>query len=394
MARRPKGSRSGKRGSGSRIVVEDGAEPRPFMRGVMIHSLTRRGVPYEEAFDVAQAVRDKIRGRESVTRAELNALAADLLPGGLPVEEPELAEPIRIADAGATVPFSKGILSQSLLAAAVAPAEAWEVAREIELDLRRRGALEVDRKSLRRLTYEMLTTRVNKDAGRDYLIWRRFQDPDRPVIVLLGGPTGAGKTALAVEVAHRLGIPRVISTDSIRQIMRIMLSADFAPALHASSYDAWRAIPDAESFEDPVVEGFRDQAAIVSVGVRGLIERAIQEKTSLLVDGVSIVPGLMGREAYADRADIVMMLVVNLSEDAYRKRFESRRRGPGHGPHDYLDNLEAILEIQEHLLELAEQVDDVPIVNNEDFEQSVRSILRYVAKTLRERHGFDAADLL
>ena len=64
------------------------------------------------------------------------------------------------------------------------------------------------------------------------------------MILLLGGATGAGKTALAQEVAHRLGIAGLVSTDAIRQIMRIMLSKDLVPAIHASSYDAWRGMPD------------------------------------------------------------------------------------------------------------------------------------------------------
>ena len=214
------------------------------------------------------------------------------------------------------------------------------------------------------------------------------------MILLLGGPTGAGKTALAVEVAHRRGIARVISTDSVRQVMRLMLSADLAPALHASSYDAWRMVPGADTYEEPVVEAFRDQAQIVSVGARGLIDRAIQEGTNLVMDGVSLVPGLMNRTGYADRADVMMMLVVNLRQDSDRKRFEGRRRSPQHQPHDYLNHLEEILAIQEYLLDLVEEVDDVPVIDNEDFEESVRAIIRYVVDTLRERHGFDASELL
>ena len=55
-----------------------------------------------------------------------------------------------------------------------------------------------------------------------FMVWRQHQDPDKPVIVVLGGTTGAGKTSIALEVALRLGIRRVLSTDAIRQVMRIM----------------------------------------------------------------------------------------------------------------------------------------------------------------------------
>ncbi len=386
------GSSAPKPGS-SRVVVADDAGARPFMRGVMIHSLSRRGVPYEEAYRVANQVRDEIRGRDVVTREELAELAGSLLPGGLPPAEVALAEPIGIADDGEdSIPFSKGVLSQSLLAASIDPTDAFEVAREIELQVRRRGSVEIDRKTLRRLTYSAVSARGGEAAAERYLVWRRFQEPERPVILLLGGPTGAGKTALGVEVAHRLGIARVISTDSIRQIMRIMLSAELSPALHASSYEAWQAIPGGDEFENPVVEGFRDQAQLVAVGVRGLIERAIQERTSLVLDGVSLVPGLMGLESYRDRADIVPMVVVNLNTGSYKDRFAKRRRG-GRKKHDYLENLDAILEIQDHFLEIAEER-DVMIVDNDDFERSVSAVTRYVIDTLRDRQGLKAADLL
>ena len=47
-----------------------------------------------------------------------------------------------------------------------------------------------------------------------YRTWRAFQASERPMILLLAGAAGVGKTALAQEVAHRLGIARVTSTDS------------------------------------------------------------------------------------------------------------------------------------------------------------------------------------
>jgi 2-phosphoglycerate kinase len=47
---------------------------------------------------------------------------------------------------------------------------------------------------------------------------------------------------VATEVAHRLGITRVTSTDFIRQTMRAFFSDEFMPAIHTSSFEAGSAI--------------------------------------------------------------------------------------------------------------------------------------------------------
>jgi 2-phosphoglycerate kinase len=203
-----------------------------------------------------------------------------------------------------------------------------------------------------------------------------------------------GKTSLALEVAHRLGIGRVLSTDAIRQIMRIMLSPELVPALHASSYDAYRALPAPAAGEDAVIAGFMAQAATVSVGVRASLDRAIGENASLVLDGVSIVPGLIDLEAYRGRADVFFLVVAALDEKTLRARFAARAAAAKQRPEQrYLQNLDAILKIQDHFLELADR-HDVPIVDNVSFDRSVLFIVRHVAEALRTRGDFDAAELL
>jgi 2-phosphoglycerate kinase len=363
------------------------------MRGIMVHSLMARGVSFDEAFGAANRIRDKIRGRGVVHREELaRLLEAEL--GANRLEEPPLRLPrtIHVNEAGHRTPFSKGVLAQSLLAAAIAPDQAFEVARELEAELLRRRAFEVDRDQLRALVTETLARTMGDRVAARYRTWRAIQGSERPMILLLAGAAGVGKTALAQEVAHRLGIARVTSTDSIRQIMRIMLSPELAPAIHASSYDAWRRVPGLEEAPDPIVEGFRAQATTVSVGVRAMVERSISENTHMIIDGVSIVPGLFDPGRYASDAHLIFLAVATLDPSAYRSRFEARARAAAkRPPHRYLENLDAILRIQDYILELAEE-HGVPIVDNVSFDDSVLSILRHVTETLGRQAGFGEGD--
>jgi 2-phosphoglycerate kinase len=380
-----------------RIQVEEAGKRRPFMRGIMIHSLMARGISFDEAFHTAAEVRRRLGDRAVLDKSELAKMVREILGPEPFAEDPRVSLPgpeITVTGPGKGIPFSKGRLSQSLLAAALDPNDAFDVAREIERELVARGVTEVARRDLRRMTFDVLTREVSARAAERYLVWRKYQEPERPVIILLGGAAGVGKTSLALEVAHRLGIGRVLSTDSIRQIMRIMLSQDLVPALHASSYDAYKLLPPESIGEDPVVDGFMNQAVPVSVGVRASMDRAVLENASLILDGVSLAPGLIDLESYLDLADVFFVMVSLLDEEGFENRFATRATSAkGRVPHRYVKNLDSILRIQNHLLELSER-HGVPIVDNVSFDSSVLQIVRHVTESLRKKGDFDAAEFL
>lgn len=383
-------------GGRERIFVEHDSGPRPFMRGILVHSLMARGISFEDAYGAANATRERLRGRGLVSRADLHQIVDQVLEERHLLEDvrPLVVGPsIRVTGPSGSAPFSKGFLSQSLLAAAIEPNDAFDVAREIEGTLVLRGAKEIDRHDLRRVSYQTLERRFGVRTAERYLVWRRFQEPDRPVILLLGGPTGAGKTSLALEVSRRLGIHSVLSTDAIRQIMRLVLSPELVPAIHASSYDAHRVIGRVAPGEDAVVEGLRAQASIVSVGVRAMLDRAVAENSSMILDGVSIVPGLIDLAKYRETAHVIFLVVATLDVAAFRARFQQRARESQRAPHRYLEHMDAILRIQDHFLELAER-HEIPIVDNDSADASVLSILKHVCETLRKVEDFDAAALL
>jgi 2-phosphoglycerate kinase len=376
-----------------RIYIEHDRVRRPFMRGILVHSLMARGLPFEEAYGAANEVRERLRGRGSVTVEDLSRTVQTVLQERALVEDaaPAPVTPaIRVTAPAGGAPFSKGFLSQSLLAAAIEPNDAFDVAREIEGHLLLRGTHEIDRRDLRRLAFETLERRFGPRTAERYLVWRRYQDPDRPVILLLGGATGSGKTSLALEASHRLAIHRVSSTDAIRQVMRLMLSPELVPAIHASSYDAYAVLGRGD---DAVIEGFLAQASIVSVGVRAMLDRAVAENASQILDGVSIVPGLLDLQAYAESAHVIFLVVATLDERALRERFVLRARHSHRPEHRYLEHFDAILRIQDHFLELADR-HDIPIVDNASIDGSVLTIIKHVTETLRNVGGFDAKELL
>ena len=153
---------------------------------------------------------------------------------------------------------------------------------------------------------------------------------DRPVIVLIGGATGVGKSTIAAQVAERLGIVRIISTDSIREVMRAFFSERLMPSIHYSSYEAGMAVRiPLGSGLDAGLLGFMEQVEMVDVGVRAIIDRAIKERTSLVVEGVHMVPGMLAPGAAEERMSdaLLLPLVVAVSDaELHRSHFLVREQ--------------------------------------------------------------------
>src|SRR6266699_3572473 len=123
--------------------------------------------------------------------------------------------------------------------------------------------------TLERLEEIALQTLGEEDGATAMQRLRRYRDLyelDLPLILLVGGATGTGKSTVATDVAYRLGITRVTSTDFVRQTMRAFFSREFMPAIHYSSFEAGQAPTDEEDEADPVLAGFLDQTRNVLVG--------------------------------------------------------------------------------------------------------------------------------
>ena len=367
----------------------------PFSKGILSQRLIDIGLGTDEAYRIAEEVEARLRARKSdrIEKDRLRRLVARLLErehGSKTAEKflewNNLSSPIRVMGRGPGVPFSKGILSQSLEASGIEPDISHALVVAIEKTLMRRRSREVAREELRELTGKTLENKYGEAYAERYLLWRRLKNPARPLIILLGGTAGTGKSTIAVELAHRLGITRVISTDSVREVMRMMFSLELMPTIHKSSFNAWEAydVPKGVK-EDVVISAFMEQAMRVLAGIYALMDRALNEKISTIVDGVHIVPGFIRRE-YSEKALVCKMVITTEDADIHRERFDIRsQQASTRGAQKYLDNFDSIRKIQDFIV-LQALNHDVPVFDSKNFDQTVSTIVQHLTAFVRS-HG-------
>jgi 2-phosphoglycerate kinase len=288
---------------------------------------------------------------------------------------------------GEDSPFSKGLLSRVLTAFGVPGDRAYELARRTEADLAGRGASSVDLDRLRDLAVDLLGESAGSRAVRRLRQFRDLQELDLPVILLVGGGTGTGKSTVATEVAYRLGITRVTSTDFVRQTMRAFFARDFMPSIHYSSFEAALGLSKAEEEEsgDAALLGFLDQTRNVLVGVEAALQRAYDEGWSLVLEGVHLVPGMLSTDL--ENALVVQCVLAIHDEEIHRTHFLIRDvHSDGVRAGDkYVTGLPEIRMIQEYVVERARR-NDVPVIENESVSEAIGAVLELVLDRA-ERHA-------
>jgi len=276
------------------------------------------------------------------------------------------------------LPFSKGLMARSLVAAGLTADRAYELALALEADLAKSDRQSVSLARLEELAHESLGPQAGAVAMRRLRRYQDLYDLDLPIILLVGGGTGTGKSSVATDVAYRLGITRVTSTDFVRQTMRAFFSREFMPAIHYSSFEAGRAT--AEEDEDDVgkavVDGFLEQTRDVLVGVAASIDRALQEGWSMVLEGVHLVPGMLPPIENA----LVVQCVLSINDtEAHASHFWIRHSdSEGMRPYEkYLECFDDIRLVQEYILGRAER-HGVPVVNNANLEEAVVEVMELV----------------
>jgi 2-phosphoglycerate kinase len=158
--------------------------------------------------------------------------------------------------------------------------------------------------------------------------------------------------------------------------MRSMLSAELMPTLHVSSFQTDTVVREPTRRSDALVAGFREQTAAVSVGIEALITRAAADGTSIVIEGVHVVPGFFDLGAHGDGIVSVPLVVEVEEENRHLNHFAARETGVRPAER-YANNFGNIRKLQRYIKSQALS-HGVPIVPNHSFDQAISAVLDLV----------------
>nr|GLL43118.1 P-loop NTPase domain-containing protein LPA1 homolog 1 [Ipomoea trifida] len=273
---------------------------------------------------------------------------------------------------------------------------------------------------------------VGLNQRADLTIACRLRERKESITVLLCGTSGCGKSTLSALLGSRLGITTVISTDSIRHMMRSFVDEKENPLLWASTYHAGEhldplAVAEAKAkrkakkagYSTPVpqkdsaanhmtigkyppernastfnlispkqmaIEGFKAQSEMVIDSLDRLITTWEERKESVVVEGVHLslnfVMGLMKKHP-----SIIPFMIYIANEEKHLERFAVRAKYMTLDPakNKYVKYIRNIRTIQEYLCNRADK-HLVPKVNNTNVDRSVAAIHATTFSCLQRRH--------
>ena len=202
------------------------------------------------------------------------------------------------------------------------------------------------------------------------------------IVVVLEGASATGKSLIALELMRDLTATRFISTDSVRQVLRGVMSEEKHPEIFCHTYQAHTHRQIGPADLDPVLRGFLAQCEIITPHIETMIENIIAEGTIAVVEGVHILPGSL--QGFSPSA---IEFLINPDAVTHKAMFAGKYemgklRTVSEDITVRAKEFEATRAIQEYMLEEAEKA-TVPVIALTDYDDALISISTHIVSVVR-----------
>ena len=376
------------------MVVDEQRDTRiPFLRGMLTRSLQNAGLNFEHAYRIASEIRDDLDDLDLITTEELREKIIEVLAEEAPDKiltryrkEDIYRENLLVTYAdGHSEPFSRGIHAQRLESCSLPIDRCNAITRKIHSALIKSKVRNIQVVELVKMTYQAILADLGQEYADYYLVWNDFLHSHRPLIVLIAGVPGTGKSTVATDLSTKLNIVRTQSTDMLREVMRVLIPTRLSPVLHASSFEAGEHLVRSEHVvldeETTILNGYMHQAEMVEVACNAVIQRAINERVSIIMEGVHIRPSLLKNIPDSDAIVVPVTLGV-LDKSRLARHIKGRsHQAKQRRAQRYLDSLDKIWQLQTVLLSEADTA-DIEIINNLDRYETISEVIKTITQTM------------
>lgn len=207
----------------------------------------------------------------------------------------------------------------------------------------------------------------------------------RPVIVLLGGASGTGKSTLSSLLASRLGISSMLSTDSIRHILRNVLQRESDPILFCSTYEAGNLVKtEGLTPKQACIQGYLEQCNKVYEYLESVIEGYHHRGESIVIEGVHLHVGVIKKLMKKFNSCIPFIIMIkNIKK--HKERFAVRSKYMTLDPtiNKYIASYPNIREIQKRFMSKADEC-LIPKVDTSNLDRSLGLCHATIVRCLRQ----------
>ena len=167
----------------------------------------------------------------------------------------------------------------------------------------------------------------------------------RPKLLLLAGVNGVGKSTLSMQIANHLKIKKVVSTDSIREVLRSNIDSLESPELHRSTFSVGK-------HKHPISD-WEDCCNVVQNGIESIIDKSRREGVDLILEGVHLKPDNQIIRKWEKEGGVAVGLILYVhNEENHKEMLISREKETWRNADRYLSSFDKIRLIQKGILDM------------------------------------------